>query len=187
MQKARVFIGSSSEGLRIAEAVFAAFQTATEPTLWTHQLFRPGRYPLDELEQQLRRHSFAVLVASPDDEVFKRGESSAAMRDNLLVEFGMFVGAIGRTRTFLVCPNDPELDLPSDLAGIIQAKYDAERASRGSGECAAAVQVACQQIRDAVEEEWNRIQREAQSRATRPRKTEQGQALERLSGVAIQA
>ncbi len=106
MSKPRVFIGSSTEGARVAEALFACLKHSTEPTLWSHELFRPGRYPLQELERQLQLHAFAVLVASPDDEVFKRGEKAAAMRDNLLIEFGMFAGAIGSERVFFVCPNE---------------------------------------------------------------------------------
>jgi predicted nucleotide-binding protein len=96
MEKPRVFIGSSTEGLAIAEAVFANLSRDSTPTLWTHQLFLPGQYPLEVLERELGRHSFAVLVASPDDELVKRGSSSPAMRDNLLLEFGLFAGALGR-------------------------------------------------------------------------------------------
>ena len=83
MDKPRVFIGSSTEGLKIAEALFACLQHETAPTLWTHQLFLPGDYPLEALERQLRQHSFAVLVASPDDTLIKRGFSSAAMRSRM--------------------------------------------------------------------------------------------------------
>lgn len=49
MRKPKVFIGSSSEGLQIAEALFACLKHSTEPTLWTHELSRPGRYPLKSL------------------------------------------------------------------------------------------------------------------------------------------
>ena len=45
------------------------------------------------------------MLASPDDEIFKRGTSSPAVRDNLLVEFGLFAGVLGRRRTFVSkCP-----------------------------------------------------------------------------------
>jgi predicted nucleotide-binding protein len=64
MTKPRVFVGSSSEGLPVAEAVFANMSRDTEPTLWTHQIFTPGAYPLEALEEVMRRHSFAVLDAT---------------------------------------------------------------------------------------------------------------------------
>jgi hypothetical protein len=187
MEKPRVFIGSSGEGLPIARAVFSAMAHATEPTLWTNNVFRPGRYPLEELERQLRRHAFAIMVATPDDDLFKKGEMSETLRDNLLVEFGLFAGAIGRRRTFFVCPDAPELALPSDLAGIIiYAYYDARRAARGAGDLAAAVEVPCQQVSEVIREEWDVIQREAQEAGRRIMASKQGKALERLNGAAIQ-
>src|SRR5947207_10252496 len=114
MSKPHVFIGSSLEGLPIAEAVFSQLSYETLPKLWTHQLFLPGSYPLEALEREVRRSAFAVLVASPDDEVVKRGASSSAMRDNLLLEFGLFAGALGRQRAFFICPSTPRIELPSN-------------------------------------------------------------------------
>jgi len=182
----RVFIGSSAEGVAIAEALFTCLSHTTEPTLWTHRLFRAGRYPLEELERQLKRHSFAVLVATPDDEIFKRGETAQTVRDNLLVEFGLFAGAIGRRRTFFVCPSEPEIELPSDLLGIIHARYNAARARGDSSERAAAVEVACQQVKEVIAEEWRSIQQEAESTSTKLRASKKGLALARLNGVAIE-
>lgn len=186
IQRPRVFLGSSAEGVAIAEALFTCLSHSTEPTLWTHRLFRAGRYPLEELERQLKRHSFAVLVATPDDEIFKRGQAAQTVRDNLLVEFGLFAGAIGRRRTFFVCPSEPQIELPSDLLGIVHARYNAARATGDSTERAAAVEVACQQVKDVIVEEWRSIQKEAESTSTRVRASKQGLALARLNGVAIE-
>jgi Predicted nucleotide-binding protein containing TIR-like domain len=93
--KPKVFVGSSSEGLAIAKAVCAHLRRETKPTHWD-RLFLPSSYPLETLEEQVTNHPFAVLVASPDDVLIKRGKLYAAMRDNLLLEFGLFVGALGR-------------------------------------------------------------------------------------------
>src|SRR5215212_3620485 len=118
MSKPRVFIGSSTEGLPVAESVFAALSRETEPTLWTNQIFTPGTYPLEALDDAIRNHAFAVLVASADDEIVKRGITNPSMRDNVMLEFGLFVGAFGRRRVFFVCPDQPRVSLPSDLAGL---------------------------------------------------------------------
>lgn len=186
MEKPSVFIGSSKEGLRIAEAVFAFLSHDTKPKLWTHQLFLPGQYPMEVLEKQLRQHDFAVLVASSDDQLVKRGISSPAMRDNLLLEFGLFAGALGRKRSFFVCPSKPEIELPSDLLGIIVAKYDADRVDTKLDEIAAAIQVPCQQIREVIKEEWKLIRETAEKITARLRASEKGKAIERLHSVAIQ-
>jgi hypothetical protein len=180
----RVFIGSSSEGLKIAEALFSCLNRDTQPTLWTHQLFLPGQYPLEVLEKQLKRHSFAVLVASPDDELVKRGMSSPAMRDNLLLEFGLFTGALGRRRVFFVCPDSPSIELPSDLFGIVMATYDAERIAGGADDRAAAVESPCQQIREVIGEEWATMQQRETDLAERLLQSEKSQAVQRLYTVA---
>jgi predicted nucleotide-binding protein len=117
-----------------AEAVFARLRDHATATLWTNQLFLPGQYPLEALEQQLRRNSFAVLVASPDDTVIKRNVQSPAMRDNLLLEFGLFAGALGRRHVFFVCPDQPRVDLPSDLFGVIRGLSSNWTENRGKPE-----------------------------------------------------
>lgn len=186
MQKPGVFIASSSEGLGIAEAVFACLNRDTRPTLWTNQIFLPGQFPLESLEKQLRLHSFAVIVASPDDQIIKKEITSLAMRDNLLLEFGLFTGVLGRKHTFFVCPSTPQIALPSDLFGIITAIYDAERVSSGIDNISAAVQVACQQIRSVIEEEWVAMQKSVEDNNARLRGSEKGQAIQRLHSVSMQ-
>ena len=180
MQKPAVFIASSTDGLRIAEAVFACLSRDTNPTLWMNQIFLPGEYPLEVLEKQLRRHSFAVIVASPDDQIIKRDVLLPAMRDNLLLEFGLFSGVLGRKHTFFVCPSTPQISLPSDIFGIITANYDAERAG-SIDDTSAAVQVACQQIRDVIVEEWVAMQEEVERTNTRVSASSVRSSFERTS------
>lgn len=184
MTKPRVFIASSSEGLRVAETVFSNLNKETESTLWTHQIFTPGAYPLEALEEAMRRHSFAVLVASPDDELLKRGAIAPVMRDNLLLEFGLFTGALGRKRVFFICPDEPRLDLPSDLFGVGTSTYEASRAKGSSSDRAAAVQAACQQIRDVIREQWEMLQRQERERSVRIRASKESQAIQRLYTVS---
>lgn len=186
MDKARVFIGSSTEGLSVAEAVFQSVSRDTEATLWTNQIFTPGAYPLEALDDTIRSHQFAILVASPDDEMVKRGVSSAAMRDNVLLEFGLFVGAFGRRRVFFVCPDKPRLELPSDLAGLVITTYDASRAVRSSSDRAAAVQAATAQIRDAINREWAAANAREQARQATLLASRETQAIQHLNTVAAQ-
>jgi hypothetical protein len=186
MEKPGIFTGSSTEGLKIAEAVFAHLSHESRPKLWTHNLFLPGDYPMEALEKQVRQHAFAILVASPDDQLIKRGATSPAMRDNLLLEFGLFAGALGRKRAFFLCPNTPKVELPSDLFGIIVATYDGSRVDGGTDEIAAAAQVACQQIRDVIREQWGLLLREREMATSRIRASEKGKAVERLHNLVIQ-
>jgi hypothetical protein len=141
---------------------------------------------MEALEKQLRENAFAVLVASPDDQLIKRGVESPAMRDNLLLEFGLFAGALGRKRSFFLCPDGPTIELPSDLLGMIVARYDGTRATGTPDEIAAAVQVPCQQIRTVIREQWEIIREANEERTERIRASEKGKAVERLHGVVIQ-
>jgi CRP/FNR family transcriptional regulator, cyclic AMP receptor protein len=76
------------------------------------------------LEEAVAHSDFAVAVALFEDVVQSRGEERAAMRDNVLFELGMFMGHLGRRRTFLVHPRIKGLKLPSDLHGITPASYE---------------------------------------------------------------
>jgi CAP12/Pycsar effector protein, TIR domain len=182
--KPNIFIGSSSEGLPIAEAVSRFLSRDARPRLWKHQLFLPGRYPFEVLEAQLKVSDFAVLVASPDDELVKRGIPQSAMRDNLLLEFGLFSGSLGRRRTFFLCPNTPEISLPSDVLGIINARYDAQRVAAGGDEQTAAVQDACLDVKKVIRDEWASLLRSRQEELATLRASKECQAVRRLYTVA---
>lgn len=183
MGKPKIFIGSSSEGLKIAEAVFAHFNYEAVPTLWTQNIFLPGQYPLEALEKELKRHHFAIIVASPDDEIIKRGISSPSMRDNLMLEFGLFAGALGRRRAFFICPNEPKIELPTDLMGLISATYDSRRTGSAS-EISAGTQVACQRIREVIKDEWGKIESTEREITNSIRQSEKGRSVQKLYMVA---
>lgn len=121
---ARVFIASSSEGLNLAKALKAAL--ATDPFdvhIWTDGVFTPGLTNIEALEEELERADFAVVLLSSDDRVLSRWVFSRAPRDNLILELGLFVGAIGRRRAIMVRPSGPQLKIPTDLLGVIPIAY----------------------------------------------------------------
>jgi hypothetical protein len=186
VQLPRVFIASSTEGLLIAQATFARLKGRAEPQLWTNQLFLPGAYPLEVLDQQVRRHDFAVVVASPDDQIIKRGVVSAAMRDNLLLEFGLFTGALGLGRTFFLCPSAPRVELPSDLLGILNATYDASKIISNPDDAATAVAEPCQQITAAIGQQWEAAQVKRAEVTLELHRSQKGQSIRRLHHVAVQ-
>jgi hypothetical protein len=119
----RVFIGSSSEGLAIAEHIQLGLSDETEATVWRQGVFGLSETNLESLEQAAQDFDFAVLVLTPDDVTRKRGRRNITPRDNVLFELGLFIGSLGRKRTFIVHPGDEALDLPSDLTGITAATY----------------------------------------------------------------
>jgi hypothetical protein len=112
-----LFIGSSGKRLDIAEALGELLTDVSEPHVWNDGAFLPGEGTLEALERLAVEADFAVMVATPDDLVERRGEPARMMpRDNILFELGLFIGALGRKRTF-ICTPDPTF-LPADLLGI---------------------------------------------------------------------
>src|SRR5258708_31105500 len=111
----KLFIGSSSEGLEVARVAKELLSADTLPTLWEDDIFLPGTITLEALEEQLTKHAFALLVATPDDLLLKREEVVTTLRDNVLFECGLFMGALGHRRTFLFAPKVTHIELPTDL------------------------------------------------------------------------
>ncbi|MET0396393.1 MAG: TIR domain-containing protein [Longimicrobiaceae bacterium] len=122
-QRPSVFIGSSKEGLPIAEAIQLNLDELCEVTLWSQGFFGVGQGTLESLVGKLNDFDFAILVLTPDDMVESRGESQQSPRDNVLLELGLFIGGLGRERTFTVFDRTADLKLPSDLAGVTPATY----------------------------------------------------------------
>ncbi len=124
-RKPKVFIGSSKEGRRVAEYVQLDMGDDVEATLWSQGVFGLSASAMESLEQATRDNEFAILVITADDPGEKRGRPGMTPRDNVVLELGLFIGALGRKRTFVVCQKDPRLEIPSDLAGITVAFFSA--------------------------------------------------------------
>jgi predicted nucleotide-binding protein len=122
-EKITIFIVSSTEALEIARTIQDALSYDFNVVLWTDGVFRISCYPLESLEKQLDNSDFAIAIVQPDDNTESRGKSAATPRDNVIFELGLFIGRIGRQRSFLVEPRGEEVKLPSDLAGIITLPY----------------------------------------------------------------
>lgn len=141
-----VFVGSSSEGLVVAHAIQVLLDPHNEVELWTQGVFGLSEGTLESLVLALQRFDFAVLVLTADDLVVKHGQTVTAARDNVLFELGLFVGGLGRDRTFMVYNRTERPELPSDLAGVTAATFE----PHSSGNTVAALGAACYQIQDRI-------------------------------------
>ena len=142
-----MFVGCSTESLSIARAIQSAFEH--DPILvrvWTDDTFKASQFPVESLERELARVDFAALVLSPDDTVISRDSEVPAPRDNLVFELGLFMGALGHSRTFLLHPRGLDLKIPSDLAGFTPLTYQ----TSPDGPVSIAVAYACGEMRAAI-------------------------------------
>jgi hypothetical protein len=145
--KPQMFVGSSVEGLPIARALQANLQHEVDATIWSQGVFGVGGTTLQSLLTQAARADFATFVMSPDDVTRIRNSEFKAARDNVILELGIFAGALGAKRVFFVVPYDPKFHLPTDLHGITAASYSPE--SHG-GNVSAALGAASTQIASAI-------------------------------------
>lgn len=138
----RLFLGSSSEGRQVARHLQSEVEASrtVEVVRWDQSVFEPGGYALDSLIAAAADVDFAVLVATPDDATVSRGESTPAPRDNIILEFDLFAGVLGRDRTYLLATDD--LKLPTDVLGVTRLTYQ----DRSDGNLRAAVSSAALQV-----------------------------------------
>jgi len=142
-----VFVGSSSEGLEFARAVRNSLGREAEVTIWNEGHFELGQTFIEGLTKALSHFDFAVLVLTPDDLVGSRTSEAFGPRDNVIFEPGLFMGGLGRDRTFILHQANPPPKIPSDLSGLTTAPYDWPRSDHNF---LAAVAPACDRIRAAI-------------------------------------
>ena len=126
LRKAAVFIGSSTEGLSISRLLQVEMDHEADTTIWSQGVYGLSGGTLESLVKAAPNFDFAVLVLTPDDVVTKRDRTGNAPRDNVIFELGLFIGVLGKERTYIVHPR-VSIDLPSDLAGITPATYEPSR------------------------------------------------------------
>ena len=147
MDKPSVFIGSSSEGLNFARAVRTQLKDDAEISLWNEGFFGLGSTFIETLVNSLPQFDFAILILTPDDLVNSRNDETLGPRDNVIFELGLFMGKLGRTRTFIVHQSNASVKIPTDLSGVTTATY---QWPRQNDNYEAAVGSACDAIRKVI-------------------------------------
>lgn len=142
--KPKIFIGSSVEGLSVAYAIQQNLLHDAEATVWSQGVFDLSDTTIESLNKVLDSVDFSIFVFSPDDETTMRGVTSSAIRDNVLFEFGLFIGKLGRNRVFFIVPSGSDVHIPTDLLGVTSGNYDPNRTDKN---LEAATGVVCNQIR----------------------------------------
>src|SRR5215831_17510296 len=107
-----LFVGSSSEGLELAKAVQSLLDPSADVELWTQGVFGLAHGTLESLVHATSRFDFAALVLRGDDLTVSHGVQNQSARDNVLFELGLFMGGLGRDRTFIIYDEDDSPKLP---------------------------------------------------------------------------
>ena len=127
MIKKKLFIGSSSEELKLAEQVKLLLDSDFEVTIWNDNvwdtaIFKINQNFLADLLKASLQFDYGILLGTSDDKVMFRGKEMLQPRDNVLFELGLFTGRLGTSKcAFLI---DKEIKLPSDFNGLTLARFD---------------------------------------------------------------
>jgi predicted nucleotide-binding protein len=142
-------VSPQPEGTRFAIAVQAALQPDAEVTTWDQGVFTPGQTFIENLMKALSSFDFAVLILTPDDLVRSRSIEISSPRDNVIFELGLFMGTLGRDRTFILQQSGcSDIKIPTDLSGITTGFYDWPRSDNNHR---AAVAPASESIRERIQ------------------------------------
>lgn len=144
--RVRIFIGSSTEGLSIARKIKSGLKYDAHVDTWADGIFdEPGKAYIEVLEDLLGNYEYGIFVFNPDDKIFSRGKTLSIPRDNVIFEYGMFLGKHTRKKAFFIVPRGVDIKIMTDVLGITCLDYDPTNPNQHS-----AVSDACDQIRDLI-------------------------------------
>lgn len=146
--KTRIFIGSSTEALNIARKIKSGLRYDAHVDTWADGIFdEPGKAYIEVLEEILDNYEYGIFVFNPDDKIFSRGKQLEIPRDNVIFEYGMFLGRHTRRKAFFIIPRGVDIKIMTDVLGITALDYDSTNPNIQS-----AVSDACDQIRNIIEQ-----------------------------------
>src|SRR5437016_1502168 len=153
MDKPRIFLGSSGKQEKLLLALTRGLEDVAHVEPWTTS-FNPGTTTLERLLELTHEVDFAAFVFARDDWTTisppasdPTGSGQASPRDNVVFEAGLFGGALGMRRTFILHASGAKL--PSDLLGLTSVRYDPATSP-------AEVRAINQKLRKAIETEGRR-------------------------------
>jgi hypothetical protein len=148
MDKPRIFLGSSATQEKLLQALTRGLEDVAHVDPWTTS-FTPGTTALDRLLELTHEVDFAAFVFARDDWTTtsppaspSTGSGQASPRDNVVFEAGLFGGALGMGRTFILHASGAKL--PTDLLGLTSIRY-------GELATAAEMRVVNEKLRKAIE------------------------------------
>ena len=150
MDKPRIFLGSSGLQKKLLDALTRGLEDVAHVEPWTTS-FNPGTSTLARLFELAHEVDFAAFVFARDDWTAAglpasppAGSGQASPRDNVVFEAGLFGGALGMHRTFILHAKDSKL--PSDLLGFTCVRY-------GEAATPSEMRAINQKLRKAIESE----------------------------------
>lgn len=126
----KIFLGSSRESLNdLKKIAIWIEETGHDPVLWNDPtLFLPGYSILSELIKLSNSVDAAIFLFNEDDKIWYRGSKLSQPRDNVLFEYGLFMGKLGENKSIICYKGDTKI--PTDVSGIIYANISEKSINR---------------------------------------------------------
>ena len=96
-----------------------------EPLL-LDQLPSEGQTIIEKLEKYQASAEFGIVLATPDDEGHQTGkpaEKAHRARQNVVLELGMLLQVLGRSKVAILLKNVQTMERPSDIQGLIYIPF----------------------------------------------------------------
>src|SRR5690349_21727091 len=148
--KPRIFIGSSVESRGIAEHIQSDLENLAECVRWSQGVVGVSESTLESLFVVVKDFDFAILVLTPGDLDPEPIKGRHSPRDNILFELGLFVGALGRGRTFVIHAKDVAMTHALDFAGLTSITFT----PRAPHEREAALAPACSMLHSLIQSSY---------------------------------
>lgn len=94
-----------------------------------HEKVNSGMTIIEKFEKHAKEVGFAIVLFTPDDVAYPlgdEGQKRPRARQNVILEMGYFVGALGREKVCVLYKGDVEL--PSDILGVVYTKIGEDEA-----------------------------------------------------------
>ncbi len=95
------------------------------------QLPSEGTTLIEKLERYYQNVGFGVVLATPDDEAFPKGkpdEKKFRVRQNIVLELGLLLAHLGRSKVAILLKDQEIMERPSDIQGLIYIPFKTDLA-----------------------------------------------------------
>lgn len=122
-RKVFVVYGHDSDARTQLEAMLRRWDL--EPLI-LDQLVTSGQTVIEKLEEYIGQADFGIVLATPDDIGYAKGkeaERKYRARQNVVLELGMLLSKIGRSKVAILLSQQEEMEKPSDIQGLIYIPF----------------------------------------------------------------
>ena len=116
-----IFIGSSTEGLAVAQRIKTFFEPDYDCFILIEGIFQFNEGFLETLLKSASLFDFGFMIFAADDISRIRNQEYNTARDNVLFEYGLFLGRVGIDRAYII--KEDTVKIPSDILGVTLLSY----------------------------------------------------------------